>query len=114
LFLKFTYEDAYDLSRMIRRRRPDWNQKAIMNRLQTLAEGGASLTQATAAAEKTWNNPKARTPDALLWPEHWQQDKQAAVGLERLCIECTKKHPIGEMTNFGGTWKCRTCTEAVA
>jgi hypothetical protein len=65
---KFDEHDAMDLSRMIRRRRSDWTQQGIMKQLQVAAEAGASLGQVTSAAERTWMNPKAKTPAALNWP----------------------------------------------
>lgn len=114
---KFTYHDAFDLSRMIRRRRGGWNQEGVMKFLMQAAERGASLTQLMAAAEKTWNNAKAKTPAALLWDEHWEEPKtsQAAGNImaPRLCVECTpaRKHPVTEMTKMGHGYVCNNHTE---
>jgi hypothetical protein len=110
----FTFQDAYDISRMVKRRRPGWNQEAIIERLQKLADAGASLVQVTAAAEKTWNNPKASTPAALLWDEHLKPDERKPAGIltKRMCMECTVKVPLDQITRFGGIWKCRKCIEA--
>jgi len=108
---KFSREDAADLINMIRRRRPEWTEKGILSQLQTAAEHGASLGQVTTAAEKTWNNPKAKTPAALLWAEHWEVTTTKAVNLTgaRYCVECNpaRKHPIADMTQVGpGQWIC--------
>jgi hypothetical protein len=68
-----------------------------------------------AAAEKTWNNQKATTPAAILWDEHWSADKtsQTAGNLmaPRLCVECTAKRPVTEMTKHAHGWVCNTHTE---
>lgn len=114
---KFDYHDAYDLTRMIRRRRPQWNENGVLKFLEQAAESGASLTQMMAAAEKTWENKKATTPAALLWPEHWEAAKtsQAAGNImaPRLCVECTpaRKHPVNEMTKMGHGYVCNNHTE---
>jgi hypothetical protein len=109
---KFDEHDATDLSRMIRRRRPQWTHQGIMRKLQEAAERGASLGQVTTAAEKATQNKKAQTPDSILWPEHWIPDtKQPAMSGERLCGECTRKHPANEMTQQDGIWKCQACVE---
>lgn len=113
---KFDEHDAMDLSRMIRRRRSDWTQQGIMKQLQVAAEAGASLGQVTSAAEKTWNNPKAKTPAALNWPEHWTDTKEKALNMsgERLCSGCqpARKHPVSEMVrSSSGSWFCRECAE---
>lgn len=111
---KFDEHDASDLSRIIRRRRPGWNHNGIMGQLQQAAERGASLGQVTAAAERTWMNPKAKTPAALLWPEHWEEAKGKALNMsgERLCAGCNpaRKHPIQDMTEVtSGVWMCGDC-----
>jgi hypothetical protein len=108
---KFDYHDAYDLTRMIRRRRPAWNEKGVLNSLQQAASRGASLTQVMAAAEKTWNNQKATTPAAILWPEHWEVVKSKTAGNlmgDQLCIECVTKKPVTEMTKHAHGWVCNT------
>lgn len=109
---KYDEHDAADLSRIIRRRRPQWNHNGIMKQLQIAAETGASLGQVTAAAEKTWMNPKAQTPAALNWPEHWESDpKSKAIHGDRLCAYCEppRRHPITVMTNHDGIWMCASC-----
>ena len=113
---KFDEHDASDLSRISRRRRPGWNHNGIMGQLQQAAERGASLTQVTAAAERTWMNDKAKTPAALLWPEHWEETKGKALNMsgERLCSGCdpARKHPVSEMVrSTSGSWFCRECAE---
>jgi hypothetical protein len=113
---KFDYHDAYDLSRMIRRRRPAWNENGIRGFLQKAAQRGASLTQVMAAAEKTWNNPKAKTPAALLWEENWLPDTKTSqtagnIMAPRLCVECTAKKPVTEMTKHSHGWVCNNHEE---
>ena len=105
---KFDEHDATDLSRIIRRRRPHWNHNGIMGFLQQAALRGASLTQVMAAAEKTWTNQKATTPAAILWPEHWSDTTQPANNLmaPRLCVECTAKRPVTQMTKQAHGWVC--------
>jgi hypothetical protein len=112
---KFGEYDAENITNIIRRRQPHWNHKGIMGFLQQASQSGASLTQVMAAAEKTWNNAKAKTPAALLWPEHWTADKtsQAAGNImaPRLCVECTAKRPVTEMTKHPHGWVCNTHEE---
>jgi len=109
---QFDEHDAADLTNMIRRRRPQWSTQGIMRQLQQAAERNATISQATSAAEKTWNNPKANTPAALNWPEHWQSDtKTKAAGninAPRLCVECTpaRKHPVEQMTKQAHGYVC--------
>ena len=109
---QFDEHDAHDLTNMIRRRRPQWSTQGIMRQLQQAAERNATISQATAAAEKTWNNPKANTPAALNWPEHWTPDtKTKAAGninAPRLCVECTpaRKHPVEQMTKQAHGYVC--------
>jgi len=109
---QFDEHDAHDLTNMIRRRRPQWSTQGIMRQLQQAAERNATISQATSAAEKTWNNPKANTPAALNWPEHWAADtKTKAAGninAPRLCVECTpaRKFPVSEMTKQDHGYVC--------
>lgn len=106
---KFDEHDATDITRIIRRRRPHWNHNGIMGFLQQAAQRGASLTQVMAAAEKTWNNQKATTPAAIMWPEHWEPDKPRTAGNlmgHMLCVECTTKHPTTQMTKQPHGWVC--------
>jgi hypothetical protein len=112
---KFDHEDAKNIYFIIQRRRPNWHWKGIMHSLEAAAKRGASLTQVMAAAEKTWNNQKATTPAAILWDEHWTADKgsQTAGNLmaPRLCVECTAKRPVTEMTKHPHGWVCNTHEE---
>jgi len=109
---KYTDEDAVSIYWIIHRRRPNWHWRGIMDALMTAASRGASLTQVMAAAEKTWNNEKAKTPAAILWDEHWAADKtsQAAGNLmaPRLCVECSpaRKFPVTEMTKQAHGYVC--------
>jgi len=110
---KFDEHDATDLSRMIRRRRPDWTHQGIMKSLQQAAEAGASLGQVTMAAEKSTQNKKALTPAAIMWAEHWTADVKAVnMTGTRLCAQCdpARKHPVAEMTEITkGVWLCGEC-----
>lgn len=108
---KFDEEDAKNLYFIIQRRRPNWHWKGIMHSLQQAASRGASLTQVMSAAEKTWNNQKATTPAAILWPEHWEIAKSKTAGNimgQMLCVECTpaRKHPVAEMTKQAHGYVC--------
>lgn len=99
--LKFDEHDAVDMSRMIRRRRPNWAYKAIMSNLQRAALAGASIGQVMAAAEKAMNNPKHLTPDAINFPENWVQAGSKTAGniaADRLCAECTTKFPADQVS----------------
>jgi hypothetical protein len=110
---KFDEHDANDLSRIIRRRRPHWNHNGIMGFLQQAALRGASLAQVMSAAEKTWNNQKATTPAAIMWPEHWTTESKTSqtagnIMAPRLCVECTpaRKYPQNQMTKQPHGWVC--------
>jgi len=113
---QFDEHDAHDLTNMIRRRRPQWSTQGIMRQLQQAAERNATISQATSAAEKTWSNPKANTPAALMWSEHWEEPtgKRSAVTGERLCTHCDppRRHPMDNMSKESGSWKCLECTES--
>jgi len=108
---KFDHEDAKNIYFIIQRRRPQWHWKGIMHSLEAAAKRGASLTQVMAAAEKTWNNSKATTPAALLWEENWLPDTKTSqtagnIMAPRLCVECTAKRPVTEMTKHSHGWVC--------
>jgi hypothetical protein len=112
---KFDEEDAKNLYWIIQRRRPQWHWKGIMHSLQQAASRGASLTQVMAAAEKTWNNQKATTPAAILWPEHWSEVKGSktagSIMDPQLCIECLTRHDVTEMTKHAHGWVCNSHQE---
>jgi hypothetical protein len=113
---KYDEHDATDLSKIIRRRRPEWTHKGIMTTLQQLAATGATLGQATTAAEKAALNKNATTPAAILWPEHLTPDtKTVSIHGTRVCGECTHKKPAHEMTRTTGDdghWICADCAGA--
>ena len=113
---KFDEHDATDLSRMIRRRRPEWTHQGIMKSLQQAAEAGATLGQATTAAEKSTQNKKALTPAAIMWAEHWAAEaKSVNMTGTRLCSQCdpARKHPVADMTELArGVWICAACAGA--
>lgn len=99
--LKFDEHDAADMSRMIRRRRPTWDYRAIMTNLQRAAQAGASLGQVMAAAEKAMNNPKQLTPAAIMFPENWDEPKgktASNIAAPRLCAECATRYPADQVT----------------
>ncbi|MGO4583609.1 hypothetical protein AB4Z38_06940 [Arthrobacter sp. 2RAF6] len=115
---KFDEHDATDLSRMIRRRRPEWTHQGIMKSLQQAAEAGATLGQVTTAAEKSTQNKKALTPAAIMWPEHWTTEaKTPNMTGTRLCAQCdpARKHAVTDMTEVArGVWICHECSGASA
>ena len=109
---KYDEHDATDLSRIIRRRRPEWTHKGIMTTLQQLAATGATLGQATTAAEKATQNKNATTPASILWPEHLTSDtKTPTINTTRICGECTRRKPTHEMTRTNGDDHHSICAE---
>jgi len=115
--LKFDPNDADHIAYMIHKRRPDWNKKGIARVLGELAEAGASLGQATSAAENAALNKKADTPGSIKWPEHMPTangGKEFKFTTHRYCQVCELpvKHPVETMTqNRDGHWLCKTHSE---
>lgn len=85
-----------------------------MDQLGIAARAGASLGQVMAAAEKAMNNPKQLTPAAIMFPENWEDTKAKSAGniaAPRLCVECTTKRDINEMTKHAHGWVCNNHEE---
>jgi len=109
--LHFDIPEAQLLTEIIRIHRPKWAAKAIMRQLQVAALTGATLGQATAAAERAMKNPKYTAPDSINFAENWEEPKTKAAGnlmAPRLCVECTpaRKHPVSEMTKQAHGYVC--------
>lgn len=107
--LKFDEADADDLINIIRRRRPNWHPQAIKSQLGIAANRGASLGEVTSAAEKAMNDPKAKLPPAILWPEYWGNPETRALTGDRLCVECTMRFAVETMTRRGRFFYCGGC-----
>jgi len=115
--LKFDPDDANHIAWIIHRRRPDWNTTGIKRVLGELAEAGASLGQATSAAENAALNKKADTPASIKWPEHMPAangGKAIKFATHRYCQVCEQpvKHPIENMVQHqDGRWICKPHAE---
>lgn len=109
--LKFSQEDAQDMTRIIQRARPSWSPVGIMNALEAAAyhnTPGPTLTAALRAA----HNKKADTPQSILWPEHWTPEPaKGAPNTLILCSECLTKFPANEMSKTQNRWMCNGCKE---
>jgi hypothetical protein len=112
----FDVPEARLLIEIIRIHRPRWAAQAIMNELRTAAVAGATLGQATAAAERAMRNTKYTAPTSINFPENWQvqdweisKDKAAEeVTGSRLCIECLTYQPAKEMDQMEDRkWICK-------
>jgi hypothetical protein len=112
--LHFNTPEAEYLIKIIQIHRPRWARTAIMAELQIAALAGATLGQVTTAAEKAMKNPKNIAPPSINFPENWENEKPKTAGnlmAPRLCVECTAKKPVTEMTKHAHGWVCNTHTE---
>lgn len=114
----YTPEEAWFIMRIINHRRPQWAQSVIMAQLKIAMLRGATLGQATAAAERATNNKRATAPTSIMWPEHWEDEKKSKsagnVAGPRVCMECTGRFPADQVSKHpsGHGFICNTCEEA--
>lgn len=106
-YTHFNEHDAHDLINLIKRRRPNWNDKAIGEVLRKASESDLTLGQITTAAENAANDKTAKTPEAILFDKYRQSTaKNKTITGNMLCVECATKHPVTEMTKLPHGWVC--------
>lgn len=111
---QYTPEESWFIMKIINHRRPRWAQSAITEQLKIAMLSGATLGQVTAAAERAAHNKKATAPTSIMWPEHWEEPKNQNAGNiagPRLCVECTSKRPVHEMTRTQHGYICNNHQE---
>lgn len=111
--LKFSEEDAQDMTRIIQRARPNWSQKAIIMALFKAASShgaGATLTAALRAAK----DPQAQTPAAIMFDAYWTPQQATRTASHMRCVECLTKQPTDTMHRTTHGWTCNTHQEGNA
>lgn len=120
--LKFSQEDAQDMTRIIQRARPNWSPRGIINALQIAARdhaAGPTLTAALRAACDPYhpdtNRGGSKSPDSILFDKYWTPEPSRSAPTGRvMCVECLNKHAADEMQRGRHGWTCNDCKEKTA
>lgn len=105
--MKFGEADAMDMMHMIRRRRPRWAEKAVMDALGVAAASGARPGTVLDAAIRACDDPGALAPTAINFEKYWgPADNHAAPAGRMLCVECMTRQPVDAMRHTSNGWVC--------
>lgn len=72
-------EQAAHIAQLVRTMRPAWDELTIINLLAQHQQ--SPLDTITKAALNAAQNPKAETPRAINWPEHWPTSAITPTGI---------------------------------
>ncbi len=104
---KFGEADATDMMHMIRRRRPRWAEKAVMDALGVAAASGAQPGTVLDAALRACNDAQALAPTAINFEKYWTApEHHVAPSGRMLCVECMTRQPVDGMRLGNVGWVC--------
>lgn len=105
--VKFGEADAMDMMHMIRRRRPRWAEKAVMDALSVAAASGARPGTVLDAAIRACDDPGALAPTAINFEKYWTAPEHRTAPAGRmLCVECMTRQPADAMRHTSNGWVC--------